>query len=35
MEDSELDRTSEAEQYHLKALFILHELQANKQVYGL
>ncbi|WP_417761132.1 tetratricopeptide repeat protein [Shewanella sp.] len=34
MEDSEIDRTSEAEQYHLKAQFILHELQANKQVYG-
>lgn len=24
----------EAEQYHLKALFILHELQSNKKVYG-
>ena len=34
MELSEEQKLSEAEQYHLKALFILHELQANKKVYG-
>lgn len=34
MERSEIDTTGEAEQYHLKATFILHEVQANKQVYG-
>lgn len=25
---------AEAEQYHMKAMFILHELQANRKVYG-
>ena len=34
MELTEIEKQQEAEQYHLKALFILHELQANKQVYG-
>lgn len=34
MELSDEQKLSEAEQYHMKALFILHELQANKQVYG-
>jgi tetratricopeptide (TPR) repeat protein len=34
MELSEEQKLGEAEQYHLKALFILHELQANKKVYG-
>ncbi|MGO2242672.1 MAG: CFI-box-CTERM domain-containing protein [Halomonas sp.] len=34
MELSEIEQVGEAEQYHLKALFILHEVQANKQVYG-
>jgi tetratricopeptide (TPR) repeat protein len=34
METTETEIIVEAEQYHLKALFILHELQANKKVYG-
>ncbi|QEW05354.1 CFI-box-CTERM domain-containing protein [Nitrincola iocasae] len=34
MEESEIESVGEAEQYHMKALFILHEVQANKQVYG-
>ena len=34
MEDAKIDRASEAEQYHLKPQFILHELQVNKQLYG-
>ena len=34
MEPTELEKLNEAEQYHLKALFILHQLQANKKVYG-
>ncbi|MBI2397485.1 MAG: hypothetical protein HYV17_06770 [Xanthomonadales bacterium] len=29
-----IQNTSEAEQYHLQAQFILHELQANVKVYG-
>lgn len=29
-----LEEIAEAEQYYLKASFILHELQANKKVYG-
>lgn len=33
MEATETESIIEAEQYHLKALFILHELQANKKVY--
>lgn len=34
MEQTEVNKLAEAEQYHLKALFILHKLQANKKVYG-
>lgn len=34
MELSEEEKLAEAEEYHLKATFVLHELQANKQVYG-
>lgn len=34
MQDTNIELVGEAEQYHLKALFILHEVQANKQVYG-
>ena len=34
MEATETESIMEAEQYHLKALFILHKLQANKKVYG-
>ena len=34
MENSDLDNLQEAQEYHLKAEFILHELQANMQVYG-
>jgi tetratricopeptide (TPR) repeat protein len=34
MELSDEQKLGEAEQYHMKALFILHELQANKKVYG-
>jgi tetratricopeptide (TPR) repeat protein len=34
MEETEIEKVGEAEQYHMKALFILHEVQANKQVYG-
>lgn len=34
MEATETENIIEAEQYHLKALFIFHELQANKKVYG-
>lgn len=34
MEATEAEKLMEADQYHLKALHILHELQANKKVYG-
>lgn len=34
MELSEEEKLIEAEQYHLKAGHILHQLQANKQVFG-
>lgn len=34
MDEESIQKSAEAEQYHLKALFILHELQANKKVYG-
>ncbi|WP_150302905.1 CFI-box-CTERM domain-containing protein [Pseudomonas saliphila] len=34
MEQTDIEKFTEAEQYQLKAMFILHELQANKQVYG-
>ncbi len=34
MEELDVESLNEAEQYHLKAQFVLHELQANKQVYG-
>lgn len=34
MESIETESVIEAEQYHLKALFILHELQTNKKVFG-
>lgn len=34
MELTDEEKLNEAEQYHLKALFILHELQANNHVYG-
>jgi tetratricopeptide (TPR) repeat protein len=34
MEQTDIENLSEAEQYQLKAQFILHEVQANKQVYG-
>ncbi|MBA1200450.1 hypothetical protein G7009_01360 [Pseudomonas capeferrum] len=30
----EIESINEAEQYYLKALYVLHQLQANKQVYG-
>lgn len=32
--DEEFDKLAEAEDYHLQAEFILHELQANLEVYG-
>lgn len=34
MNTPEINNLNEAEQYHLKAQFVLNELQANKQVYG-
>lgn len=34
MSANNLEKIAEAEQYYLKASFILHELQANKKVYG-
>lgn len=34
MDEESIQKSAEAEQYHLKAMFILHELQANKKVYG-
>jgi len=34
MDQEQVAKLTEAEQYHLKAKFILHEVHANKKVYG-